>query len=92
MKTLRIQHNRLLLEKDRTVLASEKIPVRDGSTYYYIKFHELLMVLNKKIKGICDHSWEILYIQLVILKMERKRKNKALIQPFIKKLHLRVTK
>lgn len=50
------------------------------------------MVLNKKIKGICDHSWEILDIQLVILKMERKRKNKALIQPFIKKLHLRVTK
>ena len=83
LKTLRIQHNRLFLEKDGTVLASEMIPVRDGSTYYYIKFHELLMVLNKKIKGICDHSWEILDIQLVILKMERKRKNKALIRPFI---------
>ena len=73
LKTLRIQHKRLLLEKDRTVLASEMITVRDGNTYYYIKFHELLMVLKSKIKGIKDHFWEILDIPLVILKMERKR-------------------
>ena len=47
MKTVRIQHNRLLRGKNKTVLASEMITVRDGSTYYYIKFHELLMILNK---------------------------------------------